>query len=237
MTEVILHGALGKRFGRFHSFNIGKPIDAIRALIANKKSFRHVLKSWGRKGRLYEIICDGQLITDETELINPRKIKLVEIVPIIIGTSRALKIVVGAILVIVGAVTGINFFVNIGVALIVGGVMELLFPVQTPSFHTEAQAKSFLFSSTQNSTSRGQPVQIGYGRLRAGSQVISTSLEPSRLGGANTRMMTGQEREAKWDEWLANQQGRWKGFMAIAPFVIYSNRRDHYLPPELPITA
>jgi len=191
MTEVILHGALGRKFGKVHYFNINKPIDAIRALMANKKGFRHALKAWGRKGFLYEMICNGNLIENEQELLNTQNIKRIELAPVILGASKEIKIVLGVILIVVGAIfiaTGWlaplgKFMVSMGVGLLIGGILEILFPVSIPSFHTEAAGRSFIFSTTGNSTTRGAPVQIGYGRLRVGSQVISTNLEPTRLGG------------------------------------------------------
>jgi len=186
MTQIVLHGALGKEFGKFHNFNIGRPIDAIRALMANKRGFRHALKAWGRKGRFYEIICDGEAITEENELIHRKKINRIDIVPAILGTSKVVKIIIGVVLIIVGVIFKQPWLIKLGAGLIIGGVMEMLFPPEMPSFHTEAQGRSFIFSTTTNSTSRGTPVQIGYGRLRIGSQVISTTLEPVRLGGGNS---------------------------------------------------
>jgi predicted phage tail protein len=195
MTNIILHGILGKRFGEEHQYNIGKPIDALRALMANKKGFTKAVKTWGRKGRLYEIICDGKLMDNELELNSTKKINTIEIVPIILGSSGVVKMIIGVILIIVGVILlpygGIGkFFISVGVSFVLGGLIEILFPTQIPSFHTEATARSFTFSSAENSTTRGNPVQLGYGRLRIGSQVVSTVLEPARLG-SDDGLLTG----------------------------------------------
>ena len=225
MTEVILHGALGKKFGRSHCFNIGKPVDAIRALMANKKGFRRALRTWGKKGRLYEIVCDGELIENETELLNKRRLDRVEIVPTIVGTSKAVKIIVGVVLIVVGVILEFYFpgnpfsgyLYSMGAGLILGGVLEILFPVQTPSFHTDAATRSFLFSSTTNSTTRGGAVQIGYGRVRTGSQVISTVLEPSRMGGGNAN--------GGWNGGYGGQYG-WAFLTADPTKPDFRNRRE-----------
>lgn len=190
MTSVILHGRLGKEFGEHHKFLVRKPIDAIRALIANKKGFYKAFKTWGKQGRLYQIICDDKIIEDDNELNNARKIKEIHICPIIAGAGGdggIGQIIVGTLLIVTGIFLGGNaFLINAGIAMIVGGVMAMLFPPPTPTFESNVQSKSFLFSSTENSTVQGIPVPIGYGRMRIGSKVISTSLQPKRLRGASS---------------------------------------------------
>ena len=223
MTNVILHGLLGKRFGTHHKFRVFKPVDAFRALMANKKGFRSAIKKWGRKGRLYEIICDGQVVENENDFVNPRNIKTIEIVPIIIGAGIGdwWKAVVGFILVVVGVIINVvsggalspigNALIGMGIGLIAMNIMEILFPPQTPSFETEAAARSFTFATTSNTTSRGSSVQIGYGRYRMGSQVISTVLEPKRIGAEKVNQaISSQEGDNIITDYLqAVQRQQW----------------------------
>jgi len=214
MTDVILHGALGRRFGKHHRFFVKKPIDAVRALMANKKGFHKISRQWGREGKFYEIICDGKLIETEGEAMLDGGYRSIHIVPIIIGTGNALKIGLGIFFVVIGVVFGQGWLVMAGISLIVGGVMGYLFPptMASPSFSSSPNTKSFLFSSLQNSTSRGAPVQIGYGRLKVGSQVISTALEPSRvIQGGSTAFQVGNGAggggEDSWNSRIINAGG------------------------------
>lgn len=195
MTSVILHGRLGREFGEHHKFLVRKPIDAIRALIANKKGFYKAFKTWGKEGKLYQIICDDKIIENENELNNLKKINEIHICPVIIGAGGdggVVQTVVGVILIVVGLAIspyapGVGaVLVDIGIAMVVGGVMAMLFPPPTPTFESNIQSKSFLFSSTENSTVQGVPVPIGYGRMRVGSKVISTSLQPRRFKGSGS---------------------------------------------------
>ena len=189
MTSVILHGALGKKFGTNHKYMIRKPIDAVRALMANRKGFKSALKTWGKQGKLYEIICDGKKIESENELKEHSNIEQIDISSLIIGTSsNAAKIIVGIVMVVVsiympGAggmlAAGIQ---GAGVSLIIGGIMGLLFPPPVPSFTAEAQSKSFIFSTLENSATQGVSVPLGYGRMRIGTKVISTEIKPRRMG-------------------------------------------------------
>jgi len=242
MTKIILHGALAKQFGKEHNFLIRKPIDAIRALMANKKGFRHAFKTWGKEGKLYELICDGKKIDSEQDLASHGDYQEIHFAPLIIGTSNAGKIIVGALLIVVSVLyptlgTFGQALMGAGVSLVLGGIMGLLFPPPTPTFNAEASPRSFIFSTLENAATQGASVPLGYGRIRVGSKVVSTSIEPQRLGGANKRMMTGRESEAKWDEWKNYQLEEWRGIMAIAPIVIWKDRGNLPLPPELPITV
>jgi predicted phage tail protein len=192
MTEVILHGALGKKFGKKHRFFIGKPIDAIRALMANRKGFSVDFRKWGQKGRLYEIICDGELLESKEQFELEGTIKTIHIAPTIMGTSNSARIIVGALMIVAsfyfpGSGTAFQQFMNstligAGVSLVIGGIMGLLFPPPVPQFESSVQGKSFIFSSLENSAVQGVVIPLGYGRLRLGSKVISTALEPTRMG-------------------------------------------------------
>jgi len=191
MTKVILHGALAKRFGKEHNFLVRKPVDAIRALAANKRGFKRALKTWGRQGRLYEMICDGQKVSSEQELDSAGNYKEIHFSPTIIGTSNAAKIIVGALLIVISMINPIagtmfgEILMGAGISLVLGGIMGLLFPPPVPSFEAEATQKSFLFSSLENAATQGATVPLGYGRMRIGTKVVSTSIEPQRLGNGN----------------------------------------------------
>lgn len=201
MTNVYLHGKLGKVFGEKHKFMVSKPIDAIKALMANKKNFKKAFKTWGKEGKFYEIICDERIIENENELLNPRKIKDIHICPVVLGAGGSgnkdlafLQIVVGVLLIATGvglaggfanlsqAGFGAQLAFNLGVGFVVGGAMSLLFPPPVPSFQSSVQSKSYLFSSLENSTVQGEPIPVGYGRLRIGSKIIETSLTPKDIG-------------------------------------------------------
>ena len=194
MTTVILHGSLAKTFGKEHRFSIRKPVDALRALMANKKGFRRAFKTWGRSGKVYEMLCDGKKISTEQDFILNRSINQIDIVPVIIGASDEMKTVIGAVLVVASfyvdssgqlgaAIQGAMF--STGVSLVIQGVMGMLFPPPTPQFTSEATSKSFIFSSLENSAVQGAAVPLGYGRIKVGTKVISSVVEPERLGGGN----------------------------------------------------
>ena len=64
----------------------------------------------------------------------------------------------------------------IGAGLILSGVSEMLYPMQTPEFEDNPQI-SFNFSGTQNTARAGTPVPIVYGEIFTGSVVISGDVD------------------------------------------------------------
>ena len=64
----------------------------------------------------------------------------------------------------------------IGAGLVIGGIGEMLFPTQQPTFEDNPQI-SFNFSGTQNTARAGTPVPIVYGEIFTGSVVISGDVD------------------------------------------------------------
>ena len=233
MTKVILHGLLGKEFGETHEFFIRKPIDAIKALMANKAGFRHALRTWGREGRAYQMICDGEVIDWDNQLSKEGKYQQIDIVPTIVGASDELKIVIGVILIVasfivpgmqgwgqsLGGKMLAGAMLAVGMSLVMMGIMGLLYPTPTPSFESSPQAKSFMFSGTTNAQVQGVPIPVAYGRLRIGSKVISTFLRPQRMSGpnSNSNYLYGTQTHPIYnDDWtdyvqVGGGQGGWAG--------------------------
>ena len=75
----------------------------------------------------------------------------------------------------VGAAIGTGLSA-IGAGLVIGGIGEMLFPTQQPTFEDNPQI-SFNFSGTQNTARAGTPVPIVYGEIFTGSVVISGDVD------------------------------------------------------------
>jgi predicted phage tail protein len=72
---------------------------------------------------------------------------------------------------------------NIGVALVLGGVAQMLSPVPKPPGPAEAptQLESNSFSGVLNTVRQGVPVPIAYGRVFVGSAVVSAGLDVDQV--------------------------------------------------------
>jgi len=76
------------------------------------------------------------------------------------------------------AATAAAFAGNLGIALVLGGIAQSISPQPEPSSLDESvQLESFTFSNVVNTSKQGLPVPIAYGRVFAGSAVLSSSLD------------------------------------------------------------
>lgn len=190
MITVRLYGHLAKKFGRTHQFEVRTPREAVRALCANFPGFRgHVLQH-NEPGYHVRV---GKEYRDEEGLEYPAS-EEIKIVPAVGGASAVGRIILGAALIffapmaagwvfantaMVGLATGIATFApQIGMALVLGGVSQLLFsPPQAQSVERPENKPSFAFDGPVNTMQQGNPVPICYGELIVGSQVISAGFD------------------------------------------------------------
>jgi len=67
---------------------------------------------------------------------------------------------------------------NLGIVMVLGGIAQAISPQPEPSSIDESvQLESFTFSNVVNTSKQGLPVPIAYGRVFAGSAVLSSSLD------------------------------------------------------------
>jgi predicted phage tail protein len=197
--KVILAGKLGKIFGREHEFDISTPAEAIRALSVNFKDFASHLIDSEKNNIGYRVVVDKQPI-DSVENIRDPFSQTVRIVPVVIGAKGGLgSIILGVALIAVSFIPGLNVAVwsgmaatwssiafSLGTSLLLGGVAQLLSPQQKSQAPAEAPENkpSYTFDGPVNTTSQGQPVPLGYGRLIVGSAVISAGITADEYGAA-----------------------------------------------------
>tara|TARA_R100000329_G_scaffold96591_1_gene80104 strand:- start:135 stop:746 length:612 start_codon:yes stop_codon:yes gene_type:complete len=129
----------------------------------------------------------------------------IHFIPVITGAGRGLgKVLLGAALIgiaiaapgaVFGAGGGLGFGAasggfslaalggNIGIALVLSGVSDMLFPLPKPQkFSSEEDPRlSFNFSGLQNTSRAGTPVPIVYGEIFTGSVVISAAVDTNQV--------------------------------------------------------
>ena len=149
----------------------------------------------------------GDYDIDKNEIDYPVGREDIHFIPMISGAGRGMgKILLGAVLIgIAIAAPGAGFALgkggfgfiatgaapsafmatvgNIGVALLLTGVSEMLFPVPEPQkFNSEEDPQlSFSFSGVQNTSRAGTPVPIVYGEIITGSVVISAAIDVNQV--------------------------------------------------------
>lgn len=138
-VKIFLEGKLGKLFGREWSLYVNSPSEALRAIDINTKGkLKKYLSTEGAK-RYYKIALQKKdnLIEPLKEIKNPSGESDIYIIPTIKGSNSGVgKIVLGAVLVVVGVVVGARFnsqlgasIVMAGLSLMAGGVTQLMTPI------------------------------------------------------------------------------------------------------------
>ena len=203
LRKVKLYGELADFVGHKElDAVINSTADAIRFLVSNFPKLEAHMTN-----RHYKVLVDDYDI-DETELHNPIGQSDISIVPVISGAGGNFgKILLGAVLIgfaIVNPSVGFGlgpgglgagfstasgafsltaFAGNIGIALVLTGVSEMLTPLpKRPEFSSEEDPRlSFSFGGTQQTGRAGTPVPLVYGEIFTGSVVISGGIDTEQV--------------------------------------------------------
>jgi len=185
MMLIMLYGHLGKTFGRVHKLDVKNPAEAVHALACTLDGFRKAVVDGGS----YRVLIGGDPEGTPVEnLLDPVPVKKsIRIVPVIAGSAKALNIVLGAILIVVGSYFGQGWMVNIGLSMVIGGVAQLLFAPKPAANSNNGVERvenkpSYSFDGAVNTAAQGNPVPLFYGGpLIIGSQVISAGLYTEQI--------------------------------------------------------
>ena len=184
LKTIRLYGKLGYRFGRVHRMDVASPAEAVRALCSQLRGFKQfLLDTKGGYG-----VFVGKRNIGENELRDPSGDEDIRIAPFAVGAkSEWVQIIVGVVLVVVGYILSFTPFaalsaplVNLGMAMIIGGVVQMLIPqpkTAGPNDKGENQA-STQFSGPVNTQAQGNIVPVMYGGpMIVGSAVVSAGIE------------------------------------------------------------
>jgi predicted phage tail protein len=206
MTEVYLHGILGKKYGKRHKLALSKPRDLLFAMEANFDNFIKDLKDLSLKHVHYTFVVDDKWLKNN-ELKNLNKAQKIHFVPIINGGGPT-AIAIGVSLAIAVA-SAIYSYVQAG---------KVEYPkVPGASASTNAFSKSLAFSNRENIAEQGNPIPLVYGRLKIGSYLIQSSVKSFPL---SINLV---------DEFINNSNKKGVNQTAIITSVDYNNFAN-YLP-------
>lgn len=187
MTNVYIHGLLAKEFGKKFKFSLGRPKDVVSAIDANKKGFTNRIIELAKRGAHYSIVVDGIVANKfSLERGTPKDIHIIPMISGSAGVVTAIGVILYAAALYAPEYAAI--LIAIGSIAVSYGISNLMqknnqSDVGSASATANALNKSFLFSNGENVAEQGNPLPIGYGRLRIGSAVIQSTIKsfPSKF--------------------------------------------------------
>lgn len=199
LTKIYLEGAMGRNFGREWTLDIHTPAEAFQLIQANIPRFGQWIRDNLKRYEKCMIICkyaDGRIeALDEKTMLMHKEAQEIHFVPTVYGAGKFMGAIVGAVMIVVGALCwwcgggawgvgpGISLF---GQSMIVAGAGLLLSTVVTAimgrvrgNSSSDDDQTSYYFNGAQNTTRQGIPVPLIFGRCKVGSAVISSSINVS----------------------------------------------------------
>ena len=197
LRKVKLYGELADFIGHKElDAVINSTADAIKFLISNFEGLEAHMSQ-----RHYKVLVNDYEI-EEQDIHNPIGQSDISIVPVISGSGGVGRALAGVALIGLAFATGgsslslglggftggagISAIVgNVGIALTLMGVSEILFPLpKPPEFSNEEDPRiSFNFSGVQNTSRAGTSHPIVYGEIITGSVVISAGIDTNQVTG------------------------------------------------------
>lgn len=171
--KLILHGPLRKLHPtgilELDSDTVGEALNGMSKQLGLKPDI------WtGRP--MYKVLgCD----TTESIVGENHQAEL-HVVPAFVGSGGdVFKIIIGAILVVVGIATGNATLIMAGAGLIIGGLINLLFPTKQES----ATTQNHYLQASGNTTAIGTRISLLFGEVQAFGQVLSYNVDSSAITG------------------------------------------------------
>lgn len=193
MKTIKLYGYLGEQFGKEHSLAVNSPREAVKALSVLYPGFIKAITQHTGPG--FRVVTDRDLKLEEALLHTDRD--TIKIIPVIAGAGDDgfFEILLGGALLIMAGIPSIGFegllaesmggfltqvVSSIGTSLLMGGVSRMLFDPpdnnDVGGIERAENKPSYSFDGAVNTVTQGNPVALAYGRIMAGSQLVSAGM-------------------------------------------------------------
>ena len=178
MTTIRIEGWLGELLGRKWDLKVKNFVELFNAIENNTHKLRSFLLK--NRGNSFAMFVDGELVDNKNFLFTNIRGKRVDIMPVLACATTAIASQIASA--VLGPAEGFAFAATVFVldtlitAVITMGTSILIAKLMAPDDPQAVNTTSFVFGSAENVSSQGQVVPVGYGRVRIGSKVISTSM-------------------------------------------------------------
>ena len=189
LKTIRLYGTLGATCGRVHHLAVRSAAEAVHALRIMLPGFERALMSGRQRGITFAVFV-GRRNIGRDHLQDPTGDDDIRIAPVMQGSKRGglLQTIVGAVLIVVGAIiTGGTFgagapfgsaLIVMGASMMAGGIVQMLSPQQggLSTRDNVDNGASYNFNGPVNTSAQGKAVSLLYGRAVVGSAVISAGI-------------------------------------------------------------
>jgi len=186
LRNVYLYGDLAEKYGKVHKMAADSIAEVIGIFQANYADFRKTILPGN-----YAILR-GDSIDDYEDNLNEDQLTLKfregdwHILPEAVGAGGVFQFIAGAVLTVVGVfVPGAQWAIQLGVGLMLSGIATMLTPVPDVSNYSREEIDeraSWLYNGGVNNIEQGGPVPLVYGRVLAGSILISSDVRVTEVG-------------------------------------------------------
>lgn len=208
LVRVRLAGMLGRKFQREYMLAVASVREAMRALAAQVPGFEEHLRTAKEKYNQGYAVFYDKINIGEAHLDSPCGTSVIKVVPMTLGSKEGswLQIVLGIVLIVVGAVIDLwsagavgaatgGAIYQMGMALVVGGVVQLLTPRpkgRSAQDRPENQP-GFNFNGPLNTQAQGNCVSVLLGKAIIGSAVLSAGIDTEDDGYIPTENGNGTD--------------------------------------------
>lgn len=178
MVNVRFYGSL-KQFGTEFRLDCKTPAEVVQALTSQIPKLRQFIQQGLFTVRVGREYLDNRYLEQGLNQ-HLKDDSTVHFTPVLKGSKKAglFQTIVGAVMVVVGAVFQQYYLVGAGIAMVAGGVAQMLTKMPSMSTGKDAERKqSTSFSNLSNMAAQGRPMPLAYGRIRVGSLIISQGVE------------------------------------------------------------
>jgi len=176
MKKIILHGLLKKMFCDCFFVKANTVKDIFKCMAANTRDYSVKMNKLVKKEYGLALVIDGVLYHEnETDLDN--FIKLASEIEIFICSGFNFFATLGAsIAAAIAKLTWVSVAKFVLFLAITIGISYLVTMLLKPGDPKQIKTSSFIFSGKDNVAARNTPIQLGYGRLKVGTNVINAVL-------------------------------------------------------------
>jgi len=186
LTTIRLYGALGARFGRVHRLAVQTSAEAVKALCVNFDGFESYLMNAKKNGMVFAVFRGKRNIGVE-DYQNLGGNNDIRIAPVMEGAKKAgvFQTILGAVMVVAGAVALFGFGQAWGTTLMIsggtamaGGVYQMLSPQPKglQGRDDPDNRPSYAFGGAVNTIAMGNPIPVLYGEREIGGAIISAGI-------------------------------------------------------------